>query len=182
MVSASSGEGLRANQPVFFNGRWGWAENQFCRSGSEVLEPQDREVFMVKSFVIQHNRWYLADSPLRTIKPETEKRLLFVRREESKACCRHRGRRQRPSWPYFWRCLLCMLQSIGRYCIEIRELRRVKDMILIYEPYLSGGARGTFCQSSIREMNVSSELLTNGSNRLRRRITCRHLVSRKERY
>jgi hypothetical protein len=75
-----------------------------------------------------------------------------------------------------------MLQSIGRCCIEIRESRKIKDVILIYEPYISEGARGTFCQSSIREMNESSELLANGSNRLRRRITCRHLVSRKKRY
>ena len=33
----------------------------------------------------------------------------------------------------------------------------VKNVILHYAPYLSGGARGTFCQNSIQENNESSE-------------------------
>jgi hypothetical protein len=53
MVSASPRDGLRANRPVLFNCRGVRAENQFGRSRREVLEPQYREVFMIKGFIVQ---------------------------------------------------------------------------------------------------------------------------------
>ena len=63
MVGASPRNGLRANQLIFLDRRRVRAKYQFSCSRRKVLEPQDREVFMVEGFIIQQNSCRLDPPP-----------------------------------------------------------------------------------------------------------------------